>query len=307
MNPANVETDTGQQQARAVARRIRRRVLDHTVRHRGGYLSQACSSAEILATLYLRIMNLGPSTASPVPAPFAGVPGTGRLAATGAAYNGDHAPDRDRFFMSPVHYALVLYATLVEVGRMAPEGLEMFNRDGGTVEMIGAEHSPGHEVTAGSLGQGLSQAAGIALARRLKDEAGRSWVFMSDGELQSGQTWETIQALAHYRLDRVGVYVDVNGQQCDGEMTAVMNIEPLDRRLEAFGARVAAVDGHDVDALTSAGRSEPDGRPLVVLAYTDPCRGIELLEGRRPRLHYVRFSDEAERQSYREVLEQWSC
>jgi transketolase len=185
---------------------------------------------------------------------------------------------------------------------MAPEGLAMFNEDGSTVEMIGAEHSPGHEVTAGSLGQCLSQAAGIALARRLKGETGRVWVFMSDGEFQSGQTWEAMPALSFYKLDNVGIYVDVNGQQCDGKMTDVMNVEPLQSRLEAFGARVLAVDGHDVAALAAPARLAPDGRPLVVLAYTNPCQGIGLLEERRPKLHYVRFKSERERARYRSFL-----
>lgn len=292
-----------QDQTQSVARRIRRRVLEHTIHRNGGYLSQACSSAEILATLYTQIMNLAASQAPMIPPPFPGVPRADNAAYfTGAAYNGPRAPDLDRFFLSPVHYALALYAALVEVGRMAPEGLAMFNEDGSTVEMIGAEHSPGHEVTAGSLGQCLSQAAGIALARRLKGETGRVWVFMSDGEFQSGQTWEAMPALSFYKLDNVGIYVDVNGQQCDGKMTDVMNVEPLQSRLEAFGARVLAVDGHDVAALAAPARLAPDGRPLVVLAYTNPCQGIGLLEERRPKLHYVRFKSERERARYRSFL-----
>jgi len=100
---------------------------------------------------------------------------------------------------------------------MHEKGLEQFNRDGSTVEMIGGEHSPGMEVMSGSLGQGLSQAAGIAMARRLKGETGRVWVFMSDGEFQIGQTWEAIQTISFYKLDNICVYVDVNGYQCDGE------------------------------------------------------------------------------------------
>ncbi len=287
----------------AAAAGIRRRVLEHTLAGGGGYLSQACSAAELLATLYLRLMKLGPSAAPLVPPPFAGVPGSGGDAVTGAAYNGPRGPELDRFFMSPVHYALVLYATLIEVGRMDPAGLAAFNQDGSTVEMIGAEHSPGHEVTAGSLGQALSQAAGIALARRLKGDQGRCWVFMSDGEFQSGQTWEAFQALAFYRLDSVSVVVDVNGQQCDGEMQEVMAIEPLDARLEAFGARVRRIDGHDVEALAVAAEEKRDGRPLVVLADTDPCRGVACLEMRRPKLHYLRFSGEEERARFQAVLD----
>ncbi|HRE29114.1 MAG TPA: hypothetical protein PK954_20890, partial [Anaerolineales bacterium] len=78
-----------------------------------------------------------------------------------------------------------------------------------------------------------------------------------------------------YKLDRVGVYVDVNGQQCDGRMEDVLNIEPIAEKLAAFGARVVSVDGHDLDALAAPAELEPDGRPLVVLAYTDPCRCLE--------------------------------
>ncbi len=304
MQPSNAQNAAPwPARARDLARRIRRRVLEHTLDNNGGYLSQACSAAEILATLYTQVMNLGPSQAPPVPPPFPGVPGAGNAHYfTGAAYNGPHAPHLDRFFLSPVHYALVLYATLVEVGRMAPQGLAMFNQDGSTVEMIGAEHSPGHEVTAGSLGQCLSQAAGIALARRLKGESGRQWIMMSDGEFQSGQTWETLHVLAFYQLDNVGIYVDVNGQQCDGLMRDVMAIEPLPEKLAAFGARVVRTDGHDVEALAAPAQLAPDGRPLIVLAYTNPCQGIELLEARRPRLHYVRFRDEQERARYRAFL-----
>jgi transketolase len=183
-------------EAERVAAGIRRRVLDHTLLSNGGYLSQACSSAEILAALYTTVMRLGPSQAPLMPRPFAGAPGPDNPASfTGAGYNGPKAPDLDRFVFSPVHYALVLYAALIEVKRLDEQALAQFNKDGSTVELIGAEHSPGHEVTAGSLGQAISQAAGIAMARRLKGDTGRVWVFMSDGELQGPTTGSTIYAL----------------------------------------------------------------------------------------------------------------
>jgi transketolase len=298
------QAGTWQDQVRQVAAAVRRRVLDHTLRHNGGYLSQACSSAEVLATLYLRVMNLGLSQGPLVPHPFGGVPGPGNPGSfTGASYNGPKSPDLDRFVFSPVHYALVLYSVLIEVGRLADNALEQFNQDGSTVELIGAEHSPGHELTAGSLGQAISQAGGIALARRLKGDSGRVWVFMSDGEFQEGQTWEAFQALSHYRLGNVGVYVDKNGQQCDGAMSDVMTIEPLADRLRAFGAEVHEVDGHDPDALAApADRSPTADRPLVVIAQTDPCRGIELLRHRAPKLHYVRFKNQEEFEQMQRLL-----
>lgn len=293
----------------AVADAVRWRVLAHTLANNGGYLSQACSSAEILATLYLRVMRLGPSQGPARPRPFAGVPSARNPKAfTGADYNGPRAPDLDRFIFSPVHYALVLYALLIELGRLGPDALDDFNQDGSTVELIGAEHSPGHEVTAGSLGQALSQAGGIALARRLRGETGRVWVFMSDGELQEGQTWEALAALAYHRLGNIGLYIDANAQQCDGPMASVMAIEPAGERLRAFGAEVHEVDGHDPDALAAPAevRGSSD-RPLVVLARTDPCRGLEPLRERAPKLHYVRFKGEQEVRRYQDLLAQFGA
>ena len=287
-----------------IAHRVRLRVLDHVLRNNGGYMSQACSSAELLATLYTKIMNLGPSLAPSVPLPFSGGPAAHNPNTfTGAGYNGPQAGHLDRFIFSPAHYALVLYSVLIETGRMAPEGLTQFNQDGSTVEMIGAEHSPGCEVTSGSLAQALSQAAGIALARRRRGDSGKVWVFMSDGEFQEGQTWEAFEILSFYHLDHVGVYVDLNGQQCDGRIAEVMNLEPLADKLSAFGARVCEIDGHAVEALAAPAAQPPDGRPLVVLAHTDPCRGLDLLRSRAPKLHYLRFASADERETYARAYE----
>ena len=288
--------------AQQVAAGARRRVLDHVLRHGEGYLSQACSAAELLATLYTAILRLGPSEGPPVPPPFAGTPGPGQKGWSGGQYNGAKTAESDRFFFSPVHYALVLYATLVEAGRLAPEGLADFNRDGSTVEMIGAEHSPGIETTAGSLAQALSVAGGVALARKLRGDVGRVWVFMSDGEFQEGQTWEAFAAAAFHGLHNLGVVVDVNGYQCDGRMDTVMAIEPLADRLRAFGAVVAEVDAHSPADLLAAARLPHPSGPLVLLGRSDPCRGIPPLAERAPTLHDLRFRDAAERQRYADVL-----
>ena len=288
-----------QVEANRIARNVRLRVLDHVLRNNGGYMSQACSAAELLATLYAKVMNLGKSTAPLIPLPFAGAPGAANPNAfTGGKYNGPGSADLDRFIFSPAHYALALYSVLIETGRMSEAGLAQFNQDGSTVEMIGAEHSPGCALTSGSLAQALSQAAGIALARKLRGETGRVWVMMSDGEFQEGQTWEAFEVLSFYKLDNVGIYVDVNGQQCDGRMEEVMNLEPLATKLEAFGALVFKVDGHAVEALAAPADLAPDGRPLVVLAKTDPCRGLDVMRTRAPKLHYLRFTSSAERETY---------
>ncbi len=292
-----------QNQVQQVALGIRRRVFEHTIKHQGGYLSQACSAADFLATLYVKSLKLGPSIAPPIPLPFAGPPSVNNPNSfTGAGYHGEKRPDLDRFFISPAHYALVIYATLVETGRLAPVGLEMFNQDGSSVEMIGAEHSPGMEVTTGSLAQCLSMAAGVALAKKLRKESGRVWVFLSDGELQEGQTWEAFQVIRHYRLNNLAIIIDMNDQQCDGAMETVLSLGNVVAKLTAFGAEVVEVDGHDIPAIHAASEKQPEQGALVMLAYTNPCQGMDYLNKRRPKLHYVRFSSEEEKQELEEAV-----
>lgn len=300
----NDKITTWQTEVRKAAFGIRRRVMEHTIKNNGGYLSQACSAAEIFATLYLKVLNIGKVDTPLTPGKFPGVPGISNTNYfNGSSYNGPKSSEYDRFFLSPSQYSLVLYATLIEVGRMAQNGLDEFNKDGGVVEMIGAEHSPGMEIMTGSLGQGISQAAGISMARKIKGETGRTVLFMSDGECQSGQFWEAVQAMSFHKLDNMLAYVDVNGYQCDGKMETVMTIEPFEKRLEAFGARVFRIDGHDIEALAALGKLKTDGRPTFILCDTDPCRGIRILERRIPKLHYVRFNSEEERNEYGLELE----
>ncbi|MGJ3508697.1 hypothetical protein [Enemella sp. A6] len=280
-----------------LADRIRVRVLEHVIANNGGYMSQACSAAELLAVMYRGGARLEMPEAPVQPGEFTGVPGPNTPRMDGAAVHGPRGGDLDYFIVSPAHYALVIYTALIESGRLDPGALDNFNRDGSTVEMIGAEHSPGFELTTGSLSQALSVAGGLALGRRLKGESGRIWVFMSDGEFQEGQTWEAFQALAFHGLDSVRVIVDVNAAQCDGPMEQVMTIEPLADRLQAFGASVDRVDGHDIDAIWNAVHRDT-GKPHVVLCDTDPARGLDELNSRRPVLHYLRFTGAEERERY---------
>lgn len=282
-----------------IALGIRRRVFEHAMRNNGGYLSQACSAAEQLAWLYNEELNLGAPTLPMIPKPFEGVPHANNPDYhTGAGYNGPFEPDLDRLFIAPAHYALVAYATLIEVGRMAPEGLEMFNKDGSSVEMIGAEHSPGMEVHNGTLGIGLSTAAGLAWGRKNRGEKGKVWVYMSDGEVQEGQTWEAIQCCAHHKIDNVKAIMDVNRQQCDGAMNSVMEVGDIAAKMEQFGAKVVWADAHNLDEMRAAARTPHRGKPLIILANSSPWRGMPTLLERFPRLHYVRFKSEDERARY---------
>lgn len=288
---------------RSMAHGIRQRVLEITIEKNGCYLSQALSSAEILASLYGGLMKLGESEAPFVAPPFGGVPGkANKDYVTGRAYNGPTTDGYDRLLISPAHYAAAVYGALIESGRLSPESLFQFNVDGSTVEQIGAEHSPGFELTTGSFGQAISQAGGIAFSRKKKGEQGKVFLFMSDGELEEGQTWEGIQACVFYRLDNLIILVDVNGQQYDGWTRDVMNIEPITDRIRGFGAECITIDGHDPEAICLAAQTKTEGKPLVVLCYTDTAKGLEELNSRKPNLHFVRFKDH-EMDQFRGILE----
>lgn len=290
-----------------IAEGIRLRVFDHVLRNGEGYLSQALSSAEIFAMLYGRALDLNPVDGSTMPDVFRGVPSREfRDYATGARFNGAPAPDKDRFIFSPAHYALVLYAALIEVGRLDENALLSFNQDGSTVEMIGAEHSPGVATTTGSLAQAISQAAGIAMARRMKGETGKTWVMMSDGEFEEGQVWEAFAFAAYHKLDTLRVIVDANGQQCDGAMTSVGNIEPLGARAEAFGWEAREVDGHDVRALDAAMSGASD-KPVLVIARTNPTNGLPLYQERAPLLHTLRFTSPEDKARFEQAYEEMAA
>lgn len=184
------------------------------------------------------------------------------------------------------------------------QAVDKFNVDGWNMEMIGAEHSPGFECTAGSLGQTISIACGTAHARKLKGEPGKIYVFLSDGEIQEGQVWEAFQVAYFYKLDNLVVYVDVNHQQVEGLVKDVMDFDPLAERLRAFGAVTVEVDGHDIEALIDAAKTPHPEKPLVVLADTSATRDIPLLDKRKPFLHFVgigKDEQEAFRKFYQEM------
>ena len=286
-----------------LACRIRKRVLSHAVIH-GGYLSQACSSAEVFSYLYEKGLKLGPSNGPLVPLPFSGTPSSNNSKhRSGMEYNGPRQPEYDRFFLSPTHYAMTLYSVLIETCRLGQNGLEQFNKDGSTVEMIGGEHSPGHETNGGSFGQTISQAAGVAWARLRKGDSGIVCVFLSDGECQEGQTWEAIMAMSFHKLSNVKIIVDANGQQVDGRTNDVMALRNLAEKFTAFGALSYTVDGHDLKEIDHAFTQSHNDKPLVVIANTKPYRGIDLLKERYPNLHYIRFKSENERKRYKKVLD----
>lgn len=287
------------------ARSIRKQILKIAIERGGCYLAQACSSADIVASLYLEIMDLNPSQGVWDALPFPGVPSPGNMDyQKGALYNGAPAPDKDRFFVSCCHYAAVIYSALVATGRISPACMDKFNADGWNMEMIGAEHSPGFENTAGSLGQTISIAAGTAHARKMRGDTGKVYCLLGDGELQEGQTWECIQAASYYHLDNFVIVIDANGQQVEGAVDQQMALEPLAARFTAFGAKCATCSGHNIEKLLQAAQTPHLEQPLILLCRTRGTTGIPLLEKKWPFLHFVRISEEekADYQAFYEAM-----
>jgi transketolase len=187
-------------------------------------------------------------------------------------------PRVDRLVCSPGHYVIGFYAAAAETGLLPGEALASYGQDGSALEAIGSERTPVLDYVCGSLGQGLSAAAGFALSDRLRGRDARTFALVSDGELEEGQVWEAAMFAAHYRLGMLTVLLDANNSQVDGPVAGVTTIEPVAAKWAAFGWAAAEVDGHDVaavaGALDSTSRSD---RPSVVISRTSTRHGLDCL------------------------------
>lgn len=190
-------------------------------------------------------------------------------------------PDRDRLVLSKGHCTPALYPVLALKGFFPEEDLKLFRsakgRMSGHVEMT---HIKGVDMSAGSLGQGLSAASGMALAGKLDNKAYRVYAIMGDGEIQEGQIWEAAMAAAKYKLDNLCGFIDVNGLQIDGTTAEIMPTEPLDKKWEAFGWNVIVIDGHDCAAIIQAldAAEACKGKPTMILAKTAKGKGVSFME-----------------------------
>ena len=210
-----------------------------------GYLGQALSSAEQFAAVY------------------------GAAARAGT----------DRVVCSPGHYVIAAFAAAAELGLMDEADLAAYGQNGSPVEAIGTERTPVLDYTCGSLGQGLSAAAGFALSDRLKGRPDvRTFAFLSDGELEEGQVWEAAMFAGHHRLARLTVLVDANNSQVDGPVDSITTLEPITDKWRAFGWEATDLDGHDVTALVAAlATAAAAGRPQVLVCRTSTRHGLACL------------------------------
>jgi transketolase len=187
-------------------------------------------------------------------------------------------PGVDRMVCSPGHYVIGFYAAAAGTGLLPEEALASYGQDESALEAIGSERTPVLDYVCGSLGQGLSAAAGFALSDRLRGRPSRTFALVSDGELEEGQVWEAAMFAAHHRLAALTVLLDANNSQVDGPVDGITTIEPIAAKWAAFGWAVAEVDGHDVAAIIAALTAvEHSTGPAVVICRTSTRRGLDCL------------------------------
>jgi transketolase len=247
------------------AYRIRRNALRMGEVQGQGYIAQALGIADVLAVAYFHAMRYRPDD--------------------------PEWEERDRFLLSIGHYAIALYAALIEAGILPEDELETYGTDDSRLPMSAmAAYTPGMEITGGSLGHGLPIAIGFALGLKRKNSKSFVYNLLSDGELDEGATWEAAMSAGSFQLDNLIGIVDVNNQQADGPSTKVLNFEPLGPKFEAFGWHVQRVNGNDIDALVQAfdaARELSESKPRVIVCDTKMAKGVPFLE-QRERNHFLR-------------------
>ena len=239
----------------AMAKKLRRHIVSMTAQVGSGHPGGSLSAVEIVTALYFKLMRHSPRE-----------PGW---------------PDRDRFVLSKGHAAPLLYAALAECGYFPVEELSTLRQlDSCLQGHTDCRLTRGVEMSAGSLGQGLSFAIGIALAGRLNLKDYSVYVLLGDGECDEGQVWEAAMAAAHFKLDKLVAIVDNNGLQIDGWNREVMNLAPFEEKWRAFGWHVIEVDGHDLtQVIEGLNRAKSvEGQPAVVIARTVKGKGVSFME-----------------------------
>ena len=238
-----------------VARKIRIGIIEEVHSAKSGHPGGSLSIADILAYLYFEEMNIDPA-------------------------NPDKN-DRDRLVLSKGHTCPALYAALAERGFFSTDLLKGFR----SIDSIlqghpDMKHTPGVDMSSGSLGQGISAACGMALAAKLDKKDYRVYSILGDGEIEEGQVWEAFMFAAHYNLSNLCAIIDRNGLQIDGKCEDVMSSAPLEDKMKAFGFNVITVNAHDFDELHaafSAARKVTD-KPTVIIADSVKGKGVSFME-----------------------------
>ena len=243
-------------QLQATACKVRMGVIEGTHGAKAGHPGGSLSAADMFTYLYFKELNIDPADPK--------------------------NPDRDRFVLSKGHTAPGLYSALANRGFFPVEDLPTLRHiDSYLQGHPNMNTVPGVDMSTGSLGQGISCAAGMALGAKHQGKTFRVYTLLGDGEIQEGQVWEACMLAAHYKLDNFCVIVDNNGLQIDGPVAKVMSPYPIDEKLKAFGFHVEVIDGHDynqIEAAFAAARATK-GQPTAILMKTTKGKGVSYMEG----------------------------
>jgi transketolase len=257
----------------AMAKKLRRHIIEMIGRAGSGHPGGSLSAADIVTCLYFNVLRHDPANPK--------------------------WPDRDRFILSKGHAAPVLYSALAETGYIPVESLDTLRKINSILQgHADSHHTPGVELTAGSLGQGLSFSIGVALAGRLSSKTYRVYTLLGDGECDEGQVWEAAMSAAHFKVDNLTAIVDNNGLQIDGWNKDVMNLNPFNDKWKAFGWHVIDIDGHNIPQLLEAFKESQSikSKPSVIIAHTIKGKGVSFMEnqagfhGKAPNAEQVKIA-----------------
>ena len=233
---------------------IRKGIIEGTYNAKSGHPGGSLSIAEVLAYLYFVKMNVDPADPK--------------------------NPDRDRFVLSKGHAAPALYATLAERGFFPVEELKTLRKSDARLQgHPNMNYVPGVDMSTGSLGQGISAAAGMALGAKLAGKAYRVYAVLGDGEIEEGQVWEAAMFSAAKKLNNLVAFIDNNNLQIDGTVEEVNSPYPIPEKFAAFGWNVIEIDGHDWQQIADAiENSESSDKPTAVVMKTIKGKGVSYME-----------------------------
>ena len=249
-------TSNEKQHLMAMACKVRMGVIEGTHGAKAGHPGGSLSAADLFTYLYFKELDVDPKDPK--------------------------REDRDRFVLSKGHTAPGLYAALALRGFFPVEDLPTLRHiDSYLQGHPNMDTVPGVDMSTGSLGQGVSCAAGMALAAKKMGRSCRVYALLGDGEIQEGQVWEAMMFACHYDLDNLCVIIDNNGLQIDGPVDQVMSPYPIPEKLRAFGAEVVEIDGHDFDQIEAAFEKAraTKGAPTAIVMKTVKGKGVSYMEG----------------------------
>lgn len=237
------------------ANEVRKGIVTAVHSAKAGHPGGSLSAADMFTYLYFEEMNIDPANPK--------------------------MEDRDRFVLSKGHTAPGLYSVLANRGYFPVEDLKTLRKLGSYLQGHPCmQETPGVDMSSGSLGQGLSAAAGMALAGKMDQKSYRVYCLCGDGEIQEGQIWEAAMFAGHRKLDNLVVIVDNNGLQIDGKIEDVCSPYPIDKKFEAFNFHTININGNDMDEIAAAMKEarETKGQPTAIIMKTVKGKGVSFME-----------------------------